>query len=124
MKILRHLPVGARVLDFGSRGGSFDASTYPVRVVRVDLEIPSGPQAAFVQADASSLPFPNTSFDAVIANHSLEHFERLEPALRELGRVVRPSFYLHRGAGCQHFLRQTIPCGARWWPRERVPVTG
>jgi SAM-dependent methyltransferase len=91
-EILRHLPEGARVLDLGSRGGSFDASRYPVRVVRVDLEIPGGgSHAAFVQADASSLPFPNASFDAVIANHSLEHFERLEPALQELGRVVRPS---------------------------------
>jgi SAM-dependent methyltransferase len=41
-----------------------------------------------VQTDASRLPFPDASFDAVIANHSLEHFET---ALQELGRVVRPS---------------------------------
>jgi SAM-dependent methyltransferase len=44
-----------------------------------------------VQTDASRLPFPDASFDAVIANHSLEHFEHLETALQELGRVVRPS---------------------------------
>jgi Methyltransferase domain len=90
-EILRHLPEGARVLDLGSRGGSFDASAYPVRAVRLDLQIPTrGSRSDFVQADASSLPFPDASFDAVVANHSLEHFERLEPALQELGRVVRP----------------------------------
>jgi SAM-dependent methyltransferase len=44
-----------------------------------------------VQTDASRLPFPDASFDAIIASHSLEHFERLETALQELGRVVRPS---------------------------------
>ena len=91
-EILRHLPDGARVLDLGSRAGSFDASRYPVRAVRLDLEIPTGTtRDDFVQADASSLPFPDATFDAIISNHSLEHFERLEPALQELGRVVRPS---------------------------------
>ncbi|MGD0297223.1 MAG: class I SAM-dependent methyltransferase [Bryobacteraceae bacterium] len=91
-EILRHLPEGARVLDLGSRAGSFDASLYPVRAVRLDLEIPSrGARCDFVQADAASLPFPDATFDAVISNHSLEHFERLEMALQELGRVVRPS---------------------------------
>lgn len=90
-EILRHLPENARVLDLGSRSGSFDASIYPVRAVRVDLEIPSGSACVgFVRADASSLPFSAASFDAVIANHSLEHFERLVPALQELNRVLQP----------------------------------
>src|SRR5262249_27454317 len=43
----------------------------------------------FVQADASSLPFASRTFDAVILNHTLEHFERLKPALQEIGRVIR-----------------------------------
>jgi len=91
-EILRHLPQDARVLDLGSRGGSFDASVYPIRAVRVDLEIPgAGSPSDFVQADASSLPFQDASFDAVISNHSLEHFEQLQPALQELGRVLRPN---------------------------------
>jgi SAM-dependent methyltransferase len=89
-EILRHLPEGARVLDVGSRGGSFDASMYPVRTVRLDLEVPDrGRSGDFVQADAASLPFPDASFDAIISNHSLEHFERVAVALEELGRVVK-----------------------------------
>lgn len=90
-EILRHLPEGARVLDLGSRNGSFDASLYPVRTVRLDLEIPLQPAAVdVVQADASALPFADKSFYGIIANHSLEHFEKLEPALEEMGRVIKP----------------------------------
>src|ERR1700694_1194056 len=88
-EILRHLPEGAVVLDVGSRGGSFDASMYPVNTIRLDLEMPDqGARADFIQADASSLPFPSGSFDAIISNHSLEHFEHLTAAMEELGRVV------------------------------------
>src|SRR5712692_1178481 len=90
-EILRHLPEGARVLDVGSRSGSFDAAMYPVRTIRVDLDVPVGTITTnFVQADAASLPFASASFAAIVANHSLEHFERLDASLRELGRVVKP----------------------------------
>ncbi|HYL76682.1 MAG TPA: class I SAM-dependent methyltransferase [Bryobacteraceae bacterium] len=91
-EILRHLAPGARVLDVGSRGGSFDPLLYPVRTVQLDLEKPSGAAArsGYVQGDAARLPFAGGCFDAVISNHSLEHFENLEAALRELGRVVKP----------------------------------
>ena len=88
-EILDHLPKGARVLDLGSRGGSFPAHAYPhLVVVRVDLK-PKESQAPSVQADAARLPFPSRTFDAVILNHTLEHFVRLKRALQEIGRVVR-----------------------------------
>lgn len=80
------------MLDLGSSRGSFDASRYPVSLVRVDLEVPSDRQRdGFVCADAAALPFATASFDAIISNHSLEHFERLDKALEEMGRVVKPS---------------------------------
>jgi SAM-dependent methyltransferase len=91
-EILDHLPPGSRVLDLGSRGGSFQASAYPKLVlIAADLflsgEIQEG--IRFVQADASSLPFAARTFDAIILNHTLEHFERLKSALQEIGRVIR-----------------------------------
>jgi ubiquinone/menaquinone biosynthesis C-methylase UbiE len=89
--ILRNLPAGARVLDLGSGAGSFGAEHCPhAIIIRLDPERPPArAPAGFVQAVASHLPFRDSSFDAVIANHSLEHIEELGPALREVGRVVR-----------------------------------
>ena len=95
-EILRHLREGARVLDVGCRGGSFDASLYPLRTVRVDIEaVADNAPVDFVQADAAKLPFSDASFDVIIANHSLEHFDDLHAALRELGRVVKPEGWIY-----------------------------
>src|SRR5579872_711913 len=96
-EILRNLPAGSRVLDVGSRTGSFPATCCPAAlVVRLDLETPAlDSKDGFVQADAAQLPFPDRCFDAVIANHSLEHIHRLGEALAEIGRVVRPDGSLY-----------------------------
>jgi SAM-dependent methyltransferase len=95
-EILRHLPESARVLDVGSRSGSFNAAQYPLRTIRLDLDaLHQAAAGDFVQADAARLPFPLHVFDAVIANHSLEHFERLDDAFKELGRVVKPEGSLY-----------------------------
>jgi SAM-dependent methyltransferase len=89
-EILGSLPPGARVLDLGSATGSFDAAAYPCRVVRVDAEQFLPAPAGFVQADAAALPFRSGAFDAAICNHGLEHFVRLDAAIAEIGRVVKP----------------------------------
>ena len=94
-EILANLKRGY-VLDLGSRFGSFDPRDCPFATVRVDLDPPAGGDAAFVvKADAALLPFRDGCFAAVISNHSLEHFARLEDALREIGRVASPeaAFY-------------------------------
>jgi hypothetical protein len=93
IEILRNLRPGARVLDLGALTGSFPTDYCPgAAVVRVDLEAPApGTSDGFVRADAGCLPFPNHCFDAVIANHSLEHIRGLSAALGEIGRVVRPN---------------------------------
>jgi SAM-dependent methyltransferase len=89
-EVLRSLPSGARVLDLGSRSGSFIYSSYPIAITSVDIEQTARlGGACFVQADAGHLPFAAASFDAVICNHSLEHFARLDAALEEIGRVLK-----------------------------------
>lgn len=40
--------------------------------------------------DAYRLPFPDASFDAAVCIRVIHHFEDPGPAIRELGRVVRP----------------------------------
>jgi SAM-dependent methyltransferase len=92
-EILRHLEAGARVLDLGSGEGSFDPAAYPhVVTVHLDAELPpAGGVSNFVLADAARLPFPNASFDAIVANHSLEHVGDLAATLAEMRRVLRPT---------------------------------
>ena len=48
------------------------------------------PDATVQQCDATALPFPDASFDTVIANHMLYHLDDPEVALREFARVLRP----------------------------------
>lgn len=94
-EILRSLQADARVLDLGSALGSFPAwRSNTQRIVRIDLEAPATPSQGFVQCHAAHLPFPPETFDAVIANHSLEHIAPLAPALCELRRVMKPTAQL------------------------------
>ena len=91
-EILRHIPPTSFVLDLRCARASFPRTSTPAIVVRLDREIRSAiPGELVVQADASQLPFGAASMDAIIANHSLEHFDDLQASLAEIRRVIRPS---------------------------------
>lgn len=91
-QLLDNLPAGARVLDLGARSGSFSTDRQDLVIVRLDLEVPDSHRSGhYVRADAARMPFPAASFDAVIGNHSLEHFVEFEATVREIGRVVKPA---------------------------------
>lgn len=95
-RILRNLPPGSRVLDLGCAQGSFPDHCTAASVVRIDRDTPKDKGATqFVQADAARLPFPDCLFDAVISNHSLEHFDNAKGALLEVRRVIRPGGSLY-----------------------------
>jgi SAM-dependent methyltransferase len=91
IRLIDRLPPGARVLDLGARSGSFSTARADLSIVRLDLDPPAARQpGAYVAADAARMPFAARSFDAVISNHSLEHFRELDETVREIGRVIKP----------------------------------
>lgn len=45
-------------------------------------------------ADAQRLPYPDATFDVVMANHMLFHVPNVERALREIRRVVKPTGFV------------------------------
>lgn len=83
------------MLDLGSGPGSFDAASEKFIVTRADIGHPLTAVPNFAQADAAHLPFASQTFDAVISNHSLEHFDDLEGALAEIGRILKPTGALY-----------------------------
>ena len=107
------LPVspGDRLLDLGCGAGRhvFEALRRGARVVALDTseaqlrevsamsaamtaagEVPSGGSSQAVAGDATAMPFPDGSFDQVIAAEVLEHIPADQLAMNEIARVLRP----------------------------------
>src|SRR5215212_9727134 len=60
----------------------------------------------FEQADAQALPFADTSFDAVIANHMLYHVPDRAKAFAEVRRVLRPAGHFYAATNGENHLRE------------------
>jgi ubiquinone/menaquinone biosynthesis C-methylase UbiE len=103
-------PTNARILELGTGTGIFwkyNAERIPTgwRIVVSDLSRGIlteglanigriGVSLTAAQIDAQVLPFPDRTFDAVVANHMLYHVPERPRALREIRRVLKP------GGGC------------------------
>jgi SAM-dependent methyltransferase len=104
---LQHLRPGMRVLDVGCGPGSITLglaeAVYPGEVVGIDQQSSQVAQAQalaakrdvnnmrFEVADVYRLPFPDQSFDAVLAHAVMMHLREPVRALEELRRVLRPT---------------------------------
>jgi SAM-dependent methyltransferase len=118
---------GDRILDLGCGAGrhAFELYRRGADVVALDRdeaelegvrrmfgamqavgEPPAGATATAVRGDVLALPFPDASFDAVIAAEVLEHIPADELAMTEIARILKPGGRV----------AVTVP---RWWP-ERI----
>lgn len=94
------LPRGAVVLDLACGTGDFSrlvgASDSGARPVGADLTFNMLRLAAsnrierLVCADAMGLPFADSTFDAVFVGYGLRNFPKLDAALSEMRRVLKP----------------------------------
>lgn len=105
------LHAGDRLLDIGCGFGrhSYEALRRGATVIASDFslpelaeveatvtamedagELPVASASASVNGDVTRLPFPDDSFDHVIASEILEHIDDDQAALRELVRILRP----------------------------------
>jgi SAM-dependent methyltransferase len=94
-QILRILAPGSRVLDLGSGSGSFDATGFPLHIVRADIAAASNGRGDFVTCSSARLPFRDGTFNALILNHSLEHFDSLADSVNEIARVLHDNGLLY-----------------------------
>ncbi len=91
------LPTGARILDLACGTGDFAklvAEQCPgARIVAADLTelmLRRAKIPGCACADAAFLPFQHNAFDAVFIGYGLRNFPRLEAALEEVLRVLKP----------------------------------
>jgi ubiquinone/menaquinone biosynthesis C-methylase UbiE len=110
-------PAGGRILDVGTGTGVAAAiagqADPEALVVGIDRSVPmlrvargNGIQA--VAAEAIDLPFPDSTFDTVIAAFVISYFTKYETALFDILRVLRPRGRLGVttwGAGDDEFSR-------------------
>ncbi len=76
----------------------------------------SGHDFRFQSANIQKLPFPDDSFDVVIANHMLYHVPDLPTALREVRRVLKGDGRFFAATNGQNHLRELWQIGLELWP--------
>lgn len=70
------------------------------------------PGAEVRQCDATALPFPDQSFDSVVANHMLYHVDDPDAALAEFARVLRPGGRVQVALNGMDHLEELLNVGA------------
>jgi SAM-dependent methyltransferase len=124
--------MGKDVLDFGCGDGPLSIylakEKQPQRIVGVDIDasaierakaslantaIPKGVQVDFALGSSDGLPFPDQSFDTLLAFDCLEHVMSPVPIFQEWRRILRP------GGRC---LIEWFPYKGPWGPHMEALI--
>lgn len=99
-KILAVLTPRMHILDLGAGAGIVTQMNFRgqcARVCGVDLDprVMTNPWLDDAKvSDAGEIPYPDGSFDLVLADNVMEHLARPEEVLNEINRVLRPGGHL------------------------------
>lgn len=95
------LPLAGQVLEVGAGTGKLwtrvDHAARGLSLTLTDFsaamceQLRAIPGARVQRCEATELPFPDATFDTVVANHMLYHLDEPGAALREFARVLRPA---------------------------------
>jgi SAM-dependent methyltransferase len=94
------MAAGQVVLDLGCGNRSFHYETCPSRIVALDEQFVGkriereDPRIQYVRARSQAIPLADSSIDAVVCHHTLEHFDDYRKALAEISRVLQPEGWL------------------------------
>lgn len=105
---------GARVLDFGSGGGTLVRMLRTAGYDAYGVDVRSGPFTAQADAhelpgllryyaDGEPLPFADGEFDLVVSNQVFEHVVSFDAAVSEIKRVLKPG-----GVSYHHFPSRSV----------------
>lgn len=97
------IPAGGKVLDLAAGTGDIafeakkavpdadvTAGDFSLGMMQVGKRRPGGDQISWVACDAMALPFPDNHFDAVVFGYLLRNVEKIDVALSEILRVLKP----------------------------------
>ncbi len=111
-----------RVLDIGCGSGAYieptcQRLTQGGRLLAGDLSwgmlcdvaAKSLPECVLLlNGDAANIPLPNACCDVVLANHMLYHVPRIEAAVAEIWRVLRPGGHFVAATNTRHSMQEFI----------------
>ena len=124
---------GERILDLGGgtgdialalaeRGAIVTLADPSVEMMAVGRRRPGAEAIDWVEAEAEHLPFDDATFDAVTISFGIRNVTRLEPALAEIRRVLKPGgrFFCLEFSQPHAWLAPFY----RLWSRTAIPVLG
>jgi ubiquinone/menaquinone biosynthesis C-methylase UbiE len=119
---LERLPTRARVLELGCGKGHLwrtCANRIPKdwSITLSDLSegmllsawrnlVVTGRALKYEQIDAQSIPYPDETFEIVLANHMLYHVPDRPKAIREIRRVLKPGGWLVAATGGENHMKE------------------